>query len=41
MLLAFSILAYFAPISLMIITIGIQRIFKLGKGKKDNAPAPK
>lgn len=35
MVLAFSLLAYFAPLSLMIITIGIQRIFKLGKGKKD------
>jgi hypothetical protein len=34
MILAFSILAYFAPLSLMIITIGIQRIFKLGKDKK-------
>jgi len=35
MILAFSLLAYFAPLSLMIITMGVQRIFKLGKGKKD------
>jgi hypothetical protein len=29
------ILSYFAPLGIMFIVLGIQRIVKLGKGKKD------
>lgn len=32
---AFSILAYFGPLGLMMITLGIQRMVKLGREKKD------
>jgi hypothetical protein len=30
------ILAYFGPLGVMFITLAIQRLVKLGKGKKDN-----